>query len=48
MDLMMPIMDGLEATAKIKNLIAEKIIKFNIKIIIVTAFTSNAEKQKCK
>lgn len=43
MDVNMPIMDGLEATAKIKEMVRNKLIE-PTKIFIVTAFGDSLDK----
>lgn len=43
----MPIMGGIEAAYKIKKMRANHEVNRNIKIVAVTAFPSESEKQKC-
>ena len=45
MDIMMPVMDGLEATRQIR--IFEEKKKFRIPIIALTANTFNADRERC-
>ena len=45
MDIMMPVMDGLEATRQIR--IFEQKKKFRIPIIALTANTFNADRERC-
>lgn len=45
MDIMMPVMDGLEATRQIR--IFERKKKFRIPIIALTANTFNADRERC-
>lgn len=45
MDIMMPVMDGLEATRQIR--IFEQQKKFRIPIIALTANTFNADRERC-
>lgn len=47
MDLNMPRMDGIQATKEILNFEKEGIINKNMKIVAVTAFASEEEKEKC-
>jgi CheY-like chemotaxis protein len=46
MDLNMPVMDGIEATKEIIKLQRNKKIDKNLKIVAVTAFASESEKEK--
>jgi len=45
MDIMMPVMDGLEATRQIRNY--EKMNNLRIPIIALTANTFNADRERC-
>jgi len=46
MDYDMPIMNGVEATKRIKKMVAERKIT-DIPVVAVSAYVANTEKQKC-
>lgn len=47
MDIMMPVMDGLEATAKIREIEKKQGIKKRTPIVALTANTMDNDKEKC-
>ena len=47
MDIMMPVMDGLEATQKIRSIEIEKRIEKRTPIIAITANTMDNDRDKC-
>ena len=47
MDIMMPVMDGMEATQKIRSIEEEKKVKKRVPIIAITANTMDNDRDKC-